>query len=108
MATGRGQAIGSGTNDDDVVIQLERADAYDTFLLMSTAGAMEVLVSLDGTNYSTAPLSLTDMGSEFADPVIITVASRVYGFRGLFRAVRVVQNGATAVENATLSYGTMT
>lgn len=106
--TGRGQATGSGTSDNDVVIQLERADPYDTFLLMSTAGAMDVFVSLDGTNYSTAALSLTDMGATTTAPVVVTVANRVYGFRGLFRSVRVLQNGGTAVENAALSYGTMT
>lgn len=108
MSTGRGQLTGSGVNDNDVVITLNRADPFDTFLLMSTAGAMDVFVSLDGTNYSTAALSLTDMGATTSSPVVVTAANRVYGFRGLFRAVRVLQNGATAVENATLSYGTMT
>jgi len=108
MSTGRGQLTGSGTNDNDVVMTLNRADPFDTFLLMSTAGAMDVFVSLDGTNFSTAALSLTDMGATTSSPVVVTAANRVYGFRGLFRSVRVLQNGGTAVQNATLSYGTMT
>jgi len=95
-----------GTDDNDVIIEVEVAQ-YDTFILQSTQGAMDVFVSLDGTNYATAPLSLTDMGAVSSDPVIVTAANRTYGFRGKFRKVKVLQNGATAVQNATLAYGTM-
>lgn len=103
-----GIKTGSGTNDNDTVIDFDDiVDGADTFMLMSTAGAMDVFVSLDGTNYSTAALSLTDMGATTSDPVIVTVANRVYGFRGKYKAIRVLQNGATAVENAVLRYGVM-
>ena len=87
---------GTGTNDDDVLLTVEDAREFDTFILMSTDGAVDVQVTLDGTNWSTAPLSLTDMGATTSDPVIVTVADRVYGFRGVVRGVRVLQNGATA------------
>lgn len=103
-----GNKTGSGTNDNDVVIDAtDLMDGADTFLLMSTAGAMDVFVSLDGTNYTTAALSLTDMGATTSDPVVVTAANRMYGFRGKFKAVRVLQNGATAVANAVLRYGVM-
>lgn len=93
---------GEGTNDNDVVIQTGDVSAWDSFLLLSTAGAMDVLVSLDGTNYSTVALRLEDMGVAGSTPVLVTAAGQVYGFRGKFAAIRVLQNGATAVENATL------
>ena len=103
-----GTKKGSGTNDNDVVIDFDGTiDDFDTYQLMSTAGAMDVFVSLDGTNYSTAPLALSDLGAVSSDPVVVTAANRVYGFRGKYRAVRVRQNGATAVENAALNYGRM-
>lgn len=95
----------AGVNDNDVVIENDSIERYEEFTLMSTAGAMDVFVSLDGTNYSTAPLSLADLGAITLDPVIVTAANRVYRFRGVFKAVRVQQNGATAVANATLICG---
>lgn len=100
-------ATGSGTNDNDVVIQFDSAEYFDAFMLTSTAGAMDVFVSLDGTNYTTAALSLADLGSVTTDPVLVTVAGRLYGFRGKFRNIRVLQNGVTAVVAASLTYGIM-
>lgn len=93
---------GSGTNDNDVVIQTGDVSKYRSFFLMSTAGAMDVLVSIDGTNYTTAPLSLIDLGATTTDPVIVTAANRLYAFPCQARFIRVLQNGATAVVNATL------
>jgi len=100
-----GQKTGSGVNDNDTVILLQRADPQVVYCLMSTAGAMDVVVSLDGTNFTTAPLSLTDMGATDNLPVLVTVANRLYQFTvpGA-QAIKVLQNGGTAVENATLSY----
>lgn len=111
-----GNVIGvAGVNDNDVLINFTASSsdwenlvgAADTFLLMSTAGAMDVFVSLDGTNFATAALSLTDMGATTSDPVVVTAANRVYGFRGKYKSIRVLQNGATAVANAVLRYGVM-
>jgi hypothetical protein len=108
MAGNVGNKTGTGTNDNDVVINFnDIVDGADTFLLMSTAGAMDVFPSLDGTNFATAALSLTDMGATTSDPVVVTAANRIYGFRGNYKALRVLQNGATAVANAVLRYGTM-
>jgi len=93
---------GTGVNANDVVVQTADVARYDTFLLMTTAGASQVLASLDGTNYATAPLSLTDMGAITSDPVIVTAANRIYRVRGTFSKIRVTQNGATAITGATL------
>lgn len=93
---------GSGVSDNDVVVQSGDVSANDTFLLMSTAGAMDVFVSLDGTNYAASALSLIDKGASTSDPVVVTAAGRVYGFKGTYALIKVMQNGATAVANACL------
>ncbi len=95
-------ADGSGTNDNDVVIQTTDVSMYREFSLQATAGAMDVLVSLDGTNYTTAPLSLIDRGATTSDPVIVTAADRSYAFFGTFHKIQVLQNGGTAVADAVL------
>lgn len=92
----------TGTSDNDVVIQSEDVSKWDTFQLVSTAGAMDVFVSLDGTNYATAAMSLQDMGATTSDPVVVTAANRLYGFRGKYAKVKVLQNGATGVTAACL------
>jgi hypothetical protein len=98
----------TGVNDNDVLIEFDsNVEAFDTFELMSTAGAMDVFVSLDGTNYTTAAHSLADLGAITTDPVIVTAANRVYGFRGKYKKIKVLQNGATAVTAPVLRYGTM-
>lgn len=99
---------GSGTNDGDIVIQLDNIESFDTYMLQSTAGSMEVFVSLDGTNYSTAPLSLLDLGANTAITLALsTTANRTFAFRGKYKSIRVQQNGATAVEDAAVRYGIM-
>ena len=95
----------SSTADNDVMIQTNDVSRHDTFMVMSTAGAVDVYVSLDGTNYSTAALSLQDFGATVSDPVVETAAGRVYGFRGKFRKIRVLQKGATNPTAASLVCG---
>lgn len=86
---------GTGTNDNDLLFTSGDMSRFDACVLMSTTGAVDVEVSLDGTNYSTAALSLQDFGATSNDPVLVTVAARVYGFVGKYSKVRVRQNGAT-------------
>lgn len=86
---------GDCTEDDEVLIWTNDVSQYDACVLMSTTGAVDVLVSLDGTNFSTAALSLQDFGAEDTVPVLVTVALRVYGFVGKFRAIKVLENGTT-------------
>ena len=96
---------GNSDDNNDVVVQTKDVLQFNTFLLMSTAGILDVLVSLDGTNYATAPLSLTDLGATTTAPVIVTVANRIYGFRGYFSKIRVLQADTTDTENVTLVCG---
>lgn len=87
---------GTGVSDNDVVVQTDDVSAYNTFMIMTTAGAVDAFPSLDGTNYATAGVSLTDMGATTSDPVVVTAANRLYRFRGTFKKIKVMQNGATA------------
>lgn len=104
-----GNQVGvAGTADNSVIIDWHNSlDTFDTFMLMSTAGAMDVFASLDGTNYTTAAIALSDQGATSPDPVIVTAAGRMYGFKGKYKALRVLQNGATNVANAVLRHGNM-
>lgn len=106
---------GVGVNDNDAVFARtgssngETGDVsqYDTFELFSTAGAMDVFVTLDGVNYATVGFGLTNQTSVDPTPVLVTTAGQMFGFRGKFRNIKVLQNGATAVANATLTCGVM-
>ena len=95
----------SATADNDVLIQTDDISRYDTFMVMSTAGTVDVYVSLDGTTYSTAALSLVDQGATTSDPVVVTAALRSYGFRGKYSKVRVLVAGATNPTAASLVCG---
>lgn len=95
---------GTGTNDNDILVTSDDVTQYSAFMLMSTAGAVDVQVSLDGTNFSTAPLSLQDFGATTTDPVLVTAAGRVYGFAGKFRKFRILQNGATAASASVMCW----
>lgn len=86
---------GTGTNDNDELFTTGDMSRYDACTLMSTTGAVDVFVSLDGTNYATSALSLQDMGATSTDPVLVTSALRLYGFVMKARRIRVLQNGAT-------------
>jgi len=99
-----GKYTGTGVSDNDVIITSGDMRPYDTFMVMSTAGAVDVYASLDGTNFNTAPLSLADLGATTSDPVVVTAPNRMYGFRGKYQLIRVLQNGATAA-TVTLRYG---
>lgn len=95
---------GASNADNATVFEVaSNAELYDTWQLGSTGGAMDVFVSGDGTNFLTAAVALIDLGS--TDPgtaVVVTTANGNYGLRGRWKAIRVLQNGGTAVANAYL------
>jgi hypothetical protein len=95
---------GTGVNDNDVLWTTGDVSRYDACTIMSTDGAVDVFISLDGTNYATAALSLQDMGATTTDPVLVTSADRVYGFVVKARRIRVLQNGATAASASMLCW----
>jgi len=100
------QVVGiAGVSDNDIVIELDDLQRFNEFALMSSAGAMDVDISLDGTNFALA-IALEDKHSVApATRVIVTAAGLLYYFFGNFKAIRVRQNGATAVANPILVAG---
>ena len=98
-----GKYSGTGANDNDVLFTSGRMLSYDTFMVSSSAGAVDVFVSLDGTTF-VGPTSISDLGATTSDPVLVTAPGRMYGFKGKYELIRVLQNGATAA-TAVLRYG---
>lgn len=104
----------SGTNDNDIILLLKTAsgDAYSSPVeacfyhqLASTAGAMDVFVSQDTGASPTFQLLakyLEDLGSATPSTAVAVTAAGVagYGFTGHFSAIKILQNGATAVVGA--------
>lgn len=96
---------GTGVNDNDLLFTTPNVQIFGSFTLISSTGAVDVEVEVDGTNWTTAPLALEDLGATAnATYVLVTAALRAYQFRGKFTRVRVRQNGVTAA-NATLLCG---
>jgi hypothetical protein len=98
------KTAGVGVNDNDVIFAIaSNAEHYDTWQLGSTAGAMDVFVSGDGTNYQSAAVALIDLGSTApSTAVVVTAAGGNYGLKGRWKGIKVLQNGATAVANGFL------
>jgi hypothetical protein len=65
-------------------------------MLMSPDGAVDVEGTLDGTNWTTTPITMQDLGAVTVDPVAVTAPDRMYYVPGFYRFLRVRQNGATA------------
>lgn len=96
---------GTGANDNDVLFTTASVENHSLFTLMSSAGAVDVVVSLDGTNFSSVALAMEDQGATANGTyAVVTVAGRVYKWQGKYRQIRVLQNGATAA-TATLVCG---
>ncbi len=95
---------GASNADNATVFEIaSNAEFYDTWQLGSTGGVMDVFVSGDGTNFQSAAVALIDLGSTApSTAVTATTAGGNYGIRGRWKAIRVLQNGATAVANAYL------
>ena len=83
------------TDDNDLLIVSGKVDQFDFCSVMSTTGAVDLVVSLDGSNYSLSALSLQDHGATSTSPVLVTAADRLYVFPVTFRRIKVFQNGAT-------------
>ena len=99
-------AIGvDGVNDNDIVAEVNEAERFNEFAISSTAGAMDVDISLDGTNFITA-IALEDKKSTTPQTrVVVTVAAGLYRFFGTVKTIRVRQAGGTAAANPVLACG---
>jgi hypothetical protein len=103
---------GVGVNAADLVVDTTtwgNVYGYDTFVVKTTAGAVDVFVSLNlnaTTNtceaFETAAHGMADLNAVDTEPVVVTAANRTYGFRGAFCGIRVYQNGATAATGVVL------
>lgn len=90
-----------GVNTGDTVYELvNNAEQFNTWQVGSTAGAIEVLGSIDGTNYLSSPIALIDLASTTPSvAVVATSSNKHFGFRGRYRKLIFKQTGATAVAN---------
>lgn len=94
---------GLGASDNDVIVQADDVSSFSEFCVSTTAGAVDITVSLDGSHYTTAPLSLIDFGATaIGTAVLVTAANRMYRFSGCYQNVRVLQNGATPAADVAL------
>lgn len=98
------KTAGAGVSNDDIVFEIaSNAELFDTWQLGSSAGAMDVFVSGDGTNYQSAAIALIDLGSVApATAVVVTTAGGNYGIKGRWKKIKLLQNGGVAVANAFL------
>jgi hypothetical protein len=99
-------ATGSAAADNAVVftVPLGACETFDTFQIGSTAGAMDVFGSGDGTTFLSDAIAMIDLNSTTpATAVVETTAGKHFGFRGKYRAIRVLQKGVTAVVGAYLN-----
>lgn len=93
----------AGVNDNDIIMELDDAESYDEFFFMTVLGAVDVDVSLDGTNFAAA-VAFTDRQSTApATKVIITAAGLLYSIKGQFKAIRVRQNTATDATDGSMT-----
>ncbi len=92
----------AGVNDNDVVFTLlGNGQDNDTYIIGSDAGAMDVFASGDGTTFLTTALALIDLCSTTpATRVVETTANRHFMLQGRWKAIQILQKGATAVANA--------
>lgn len=95
---------GSASADNALLFTTGDLIRFDGCMVMSPDGAVDVEGTLDGTNWTVAPLSMQDLGATSVDPVLVTVADRMYFVPGKYRFLRVRQAGATAASASMLCW----
>ncbi len=99
--------VDTAVNNATVCEVFDDALHYDTWVLGSSAGLIDVYVSLDGTNYQSAPVALLDMGSTTPSTMVVkTAAGGIFAFRGKFRKVKLLQETTNVVGAALIGYRT--
>jgi len=96
--------FGTGANDEDLVVTAQNTVQFDHCMLMSATGTVDVEVTIDGTTWTTAALSLQDLGATSSDPVLITAALRMYAVNGRYLGIRLRQEGAAAAAASLLCW----
>lgn len=89
---------GVGVNANDILFTSSDVTPYNTFTFMTTAGNVFIEASVDGTNFTTVPLSFQDLSSTAPQTYVAATAAtgRAYAFYGKVRVIRMKQSGATA------------
>lgn len=101
MSTPIFERAGAAAADNATVFELtDNAELFDTWILTSTAGAMDVFVENHASAVAVALIDLASTAPSTA--VIVTAAHGQYGLKGRFPYLKVLQNGATAVVGAKL------
>ena len=87
-----------GVADNQVVAELENAERYNRFYFMSSAGLVDVDVSLDGINFAVAVAFIDLHSLAPATRVIVTAADLIYVLEGTFKTVRFRQETTNVVD----------
>ncbi len=91
-----------GVSDNDVVIDFDNAERWNSFILQTTTGVVEVDVSA-GLDVFKSIITLEDLHSTTpATRVVITAATKIYRFTGTFKRIRVRQASGTAAVGTVL------
>ena len=93
-----------GVNDDDVILELDDVQRFNEFYIVTTLGIFDVEVSYDGTNFYVATMTNQTIVAEVE--VLVSVAAHVMKLTlSAIKAIRVSQNGGTAVTSPVLMCG---
>lgn len=89
---------GTGVNAADVLFTTPDVARFNIFEIMTTAGNVDILVSIDDVNFSTVPMALEDQGATTPTTYVTATAAtgRLYRFTGKYARIRMRQSGATA------------
>lgn len=102
------QVTGTGVNDNDVLFTNTVQTSYDEHVIHSTAGTVDVEVSVDGTNFTasgTNPMAMRDAHATASATYVTEVTVGKIGIlTGKFHSIRVLQKGATAATAKMGSY----
>ncbi len=94
---------GASTADNEVLLELDARGLTD-FYASSTAGAFDMLVSHDGVNYLSSNIAVEDLTATApATRVVTSTANKPLWFKGRYRSIKFMQNGATGVTNFCLN-----
>lgn len=87
-----------GTNDNDVVYTSRDVSDYNLHVIECTDGTVDIDISTDGTNFTSAVAVRNVKGANSTTFVVDAIAASVpvVELRGRFKTIRVLQKGATA------------
>lgn len=81
---------------------------YDTWILGSTTGLIDVYVDLGSGSYQTAPIALLDLGSTTPSTMVVkTAANGSFCFRGKFPKIKLLQETTNVTGPSLIGYRTM-